>query len=86
MRLAEEYDQAQERGEVKTRADNQHVAADNKLSPQDLGLRRDEIHAARRLRDAEAAEPGIVQRTFNCCGACRHHGSLKCIQGFRPNS
>lgn len=31
----------------------------------ELGLRRDEIHAARKLRDAEAAEPGIVQRTIN---------------------
>ena len=65
MRLAEEYDAAQDRGEVKTRADNQHVVDSNKLSPQDLGIRRDEIHEARKLRDAEAAEPGIVQRTIN---------------------
>jgi hypothetical protein len=30
-----------------------------------LGLRRDQIHEARRLRDAEAADPGIVRRTLN---------------------
>lgn len=65
MRLAEEYDAAQERGEVRRQADNQHVADPNKLSSSDLGLRRDEIHEARRLRDAERADPGVIQRTVD---------------------
>jgi hypothetical protein len=69
MRLAEEYDAAQERGEVASgsvRTDI--VASHNDVRPAtaaDLGLRRDEIHEARKLRDAEAAEPGIVARTIN---------------------
>lgn len=65
LRLADEYDAAQERGEVRTQADNQHVADANKLSPQDLGLRRDEIHEARKIRDAEQVNPGIVERTLD---------------------
>ncbi len=64
MRLAEEYDAAQERGEVARLGANQHreegVAASNTL-----GLRRDEIHEARRLRDAERADPGVIERTVN---------------------
>lgn len=31
----------------------------------DLGLRRDQIHDARLIRDAEVAEPGIVRRTLD---------------------
>lgn len=64
MRLAEEYDAAQERGEVAGLGANQHrdegVAASNTL-----GLRRDEIHEARRLRDAERVDPGVIQRTIS---------------------
>lgn len=67
MRLAEEYDAAQERGEVATRQNNPgsagHVVGSNMpATAADLGLRRDEIHEARKLRDAERAEPGIVRR------------------------
>lgn len=67
MRLAEEYDAAQERGEVagdgrpkKTVGDDNGIA-----TASDLGLRRDEIYEARRLRDAEAADPGVIERTVN---------------------
>ena len=60
-RLADEYDAAQERGEVATgnRARDFGVAGDNAkpATAADLGLRRDEIHEVRRLRDAERAEP-----------------------------
>ena len=63
-RLADEYDAAQARGEVAGLGANQHrdegVAVSNTL-----GLRRDQIHEARRLRDAEAADPGIVRRTLD---------------------
>lgn len=70
MRLAEEYDAAQERGEVVGAHDGakKRVDDDNAISPAtaaDLGLRRDEIHEARRLRDAEAADPGVIQRTLD---------------------
>ena len=38
LRLAEEYDAAQGRGEVRTRADNQHFADGKKLSADEIGL------------------------------------------------
>lgn len=66
-RLADEYDAAQERGEVARIGDNlPSVAGDNaKPTAADLGLRRDEIHEARKLRDAEAAEPGKTARALD---------------------
>ncbi|MCA0872198.1 hypothetical protein LCL97_15265 [Seohaeicola saemankumensis] len=64
-RLADEYDAAQDRGEVAGRS-RSCVGADNApATAADLGLRRDQIHEARRLRDAEAADPGIVRRTLD---------------------
>ena len=64
-RLADEYDAAQARGEVMGRA-RSCVGDDNApATAADLGLRRDQIHEARRLRDAEAADPGIVRRTLD---------------------
>lgn len=69
MRLADEYDAAQERGEV---AKSGQYARANVLdanvcppSAKDLGLSRYEIHEARQLRDAEIAEPGVIERTVN---------------------
>jgi hypothetical protein len=68
MRLADEYDAAQERGEVvgshdgaKKRVDGNNAIA----TAADLGLRRDEIHDARKLRDAERDDPGVIQRTVD---------------------
>lgn len=63
MRLAEEYDAAQDRGEVATAGSNQHgevVPTGN-----DLGLSRKDIFEARQLREAEAAEPGLIQRSLD---------------------
>ena len=56
MRLAEEYDQAQPE-EAKKGGRPKTVADDNAFpTAADLGLRRDEIHAARKLRDAERGD------------------------------
>ncbi|MFZ5654086.1 MAG: hypothetical protein ACOY42_06775 [Pseudomonadota bacterium] len=61
IRLADEYDAAQERGEVAghgQRGPGKDVVSSNVFSPAtaaDLGLRRDEIFEARQLRDAELA-------------------------------
>jgi hypothetical protein len=67
-RLADEYDAAQERGEV-VGAHNgarKRVDDDNAIvTSADLGLRRDQIHDARLIRDAEVAEPGLVRRTLD---------------------
>lgn len=67
MRLAEEYDAAQERGEVASRGGERSGREHSPLAPSadDLGIARKDIHEARKLRDAEAAEPGIVQRTID---------------------
>jgi hypothetical protein len=64
-RLADEYDAAQERGEVAKRGWESGVDKRNITTASDLGLRRDQIHDARQIRDAEAAEPGIVRRTLD---------------------
>jgi hypothetical protein len=65
-RLADEYDAAQARGEVKRNGGDRSTVEDrNTASAADLGLRRDQIHDARLIRDAETAEPGIVRRTLD---------------------
>ena len=63
-RLADEYDAAQARGEVAGLGTNQH-REEGVVVSNTLGLRRDQIHDARLLRDAEAADPGIVRRTLS---------------------
>ena len=55
MRLAEEYDDAQERGEVATTGQRSNVVGNNASTAADLGIRRDEIHEARKFRDAASA-------------------------------
>ena len=62
-RLADEYDAAQARGEVAGHGRSK-VEPANVTTAADLGLRRDQIHDARLMRDAEEADPGIVRRTL----------------------
>jgi len=67
-RLADEYDAAQARGEIAGHGGGRNfkVGEDNvEPTAADLGLRRDQIHDARLIRDAEAADPGIVRRTLD---------------------
>jgi hypothetical protein len=67
-RLADEYDAAQERGEVKSNggARNFTVPKQNsEPSASDIGLSRKDIHESRIIRDAEKADPGIVRRTVD---------------------
>jgi hypothetical protein len=68
IRLAEEYDAAQVRGEVAGHGGARNFkleAAKVEPTTADLGLRYDEIHEARRLRDAETAEPGSIRRSLD---------------------
>jgi hypothetical protein len=67
-RLADEYDTAQERGEVA----GPHNGARNRVSDEnaiattaDIGLSRKDIHETRLVRDAEEAEPGIIRRALD---------------------
>jgi hypothetical protein len=67
-RLADEYDAAQSRGEVFGAHDGARKRVEGRnaiASTADLGLRRDQIHEARQIRDAEAADPGIVRRALD---------------------
>jgi hypothetical protein len=75
IRLAEEFDAAQQRGELASGGRPKTVRDENGLAPAtaaDLGLSRREIHEARQLRDAEAAQPGVVRRVL--------HGQLEADQ------
>lgn len=63
MRLAEEYDDAQDRGEVAKAGANQH----DEVLPtgKDLGLSYKDVFEARQFRDAERADPGVIRRTID---------------------
>ena len=63
-RLADEYDAAQERGEVSTGRDGPGAGVldgNAKATVSDLGLTQKAIHEARQLRDAKAADPGVIR-------------------------
>lgn len=66
-RLADEYDAAQERGEVARIGDNLPSVPERNAKPKaaDIGLSRKAVHEAREIRDAEQAEPGIVRRALD---------------------
>lgn len=67
MRLADEYDAAQDRGEVAKQGQRTDLIPDEKKvpTPQDVGLAPKEIHEARKLRDAEREMPGLAQQAVN---------------------
>lgn len=88
MRLAEEHDAAQDRGEVqKAGGDRTSIVSQGNNAPtaSDLGIARKDIHEARQLRDAEAAEPGLISRALDAMiergeeptRAARHHHQQK---------
>lgn len=67
MRLADEYDAAQERGEVAKLGNNlPSVGGHNSkaATAAEIGLRGDQVHEARKLRDAEKASPGKAERAL----------------------
>ena len=68
-RLADEYDAAQERGEVASGSVRTDIVpGENDVRPAtaaDIGLTRKDIHEARQFRDAERADPGIVRRVLD---------------------
>lgn len=63
-RLADEYDAAQKRGEVASPG-RSNVGNTDISTVDDLGLTRQTIHEARQIRDAEAADPGIIRNTLD---------------------
>lgn len=63
MLLADEYDAAQERGEVSSGRPKTLPDGNTSATVADIGLTSKEVHEARRVRDAERADPGVTQRT-----------------------
>ncbi len=64
-RLADEYDAAQERGEVATGRPKTIPGGNTSATVVEIGLTSKDIHEARIIRDAEATEPGIVRRVLD---------------------
>lgn len=65
-RLADEYDAAQDRGEVATKGKPVNVPGQNiKATVTEIGLTRKDIHEARLIRDAEQESPGIVRQALD---------------------
>lgn len=65
-RLADEYDAAQDRGEVASQGKPVNIPGENVLPiAADIGLSPKVIHEARQIRDAEQADPGIVRRVLD---------------------
>lgn len=65
-RLADEYDAAQERGDVAS-GRPKSLPDQKTFTPTaaDIGLTHKEIHEARQIRNAERDNPGIVRRTLD---------------------
>lgn len=63
-RLADEYDAAQERGEVAGQG-KPSKAEGYQATTADIGLTHKDIHEARIIRDAEKADPGVVRRALD---------------------
>lgn len=62
-RLADEYDAAQDRGEVRKAGNSS--SAEELVGVAEIGLTHKAIHDARQIRDAEVADPGVMRRTLD---------------------
>lgn len=64
IRLADEYDAAQERGEVAGARDGSSGRSNGErpATAADIGLTRKQVHEARQLRDTERQQPGIFRQ------------------------
>jgi hypothetical protein len=66
IRLAEEYDAAQERGEVQRHSRVDILEGNIKPPTQaEIGVSAKQIHEARQFRDAERNDPGVISRAIN---------------------
>jgi hypothetical protein len=89
-RLADEYDAAQQRGDVARLGTNQSDLGipEQKTRPataEEIGLTHKQVHEARLVRDAEAADPGIVRRTVEEDLAARKAPTKAKVRGVVRN-
>jgi hypothetical protein len=66
-RLADEYDAAQERGEVKKHGRKKSDIPNENITStvEDIGLTSKQVHEARQVRDAEKAKPGVIRKVLD---------------------
>lgn len=64
IRIADEYDAAQAKGEAAKQGRPKKVSDGDHFTLEEAGLTKQEVADARKLRDAEAGEPGIVERAI----------------------
>jgi hypothetical protein len=64
MALADQFDEAQKAGVVATPGRPKKVSDENLFRLEDVGLSKGQVHEARKLRDAETKEPGLVERAI----------------------
>jgi phage N-6-adenine-methyltransferase len=64
-RIADEYDAAQKRNEISSHGGDRSKFPDEKLAPASKVIPPKELHNARKVRDAEESDPGIVRRTLD---------------------
>lgn len=86
--MTEEYDAAQDRGEVgKSGSRSDLVTQGNEVTPTaaDIGLSHKDIHEARQLRDAEHADPGITRRTLDAFVARGEEPTKAALKRFDPS-
>lgn len=62
-RLADEYDAAQERGEINSHGGDRKTIKFEKAKLEDITPHL--LHEARQVRDAETADPGVVRRALD---------------------
>lgn len=60
--MAETVDAAQSKGEVATRGRPKNVSDENIFTLDEVGIDRQQLHAARQLRDAVRSEPEFIER------------------------
>lgn len=65
IRIADEWDRLAAEGKVARGRPKKSVGADDALTAVSVGLSRDQIHQARKLRDQEAKEPGFIRRVID---------------------
>jgi hypothetical protein len=75
MALANQYDEAKAAGLVAAQGRPKKVGDENLLRLDDVGLTKEKIYEARKLRDAEAKQPGLVERAIEA----------RLAQGFEPS-
>jgi hypothetical protein len=66
-RLADEYDAAQERGEIAKHGEigrGRSSQREHLSTSEDIGITRKQVHEARAVRDAEKKKPGLVRKTI----------------------